>query len=176
MTERRPAAPASRAVLVAALLLTGLIAGLFYAYACSVMPGLARSDDRTFVEAMRGINIAIVNPVFMLTFLGAPLLTAVAALLSRGTRSLPWLVAGLACLLAMVVITGAANIPLNNALESAGDDHATARARFENAWVLWNLLRALVSTAGFGCLAAAMAGLAGQRHSSSPGAVVATRC
>ena len=34
-------------VLVAALVASGLIAGLFYAYACSVMPGLARGDDKT---------------------------------------------------------------------------------------------------------------------------------
>ena len=146
----------SGVVLVAALVAAGLIAGLFYAYACSVMPGLARGDDKTFVEAMRGINIAIVNPVFMLTFLGAPLLAGVAVFLNLGSRSLPWVIAGFVCLLAMVVITGVVNIPLNNALESGGDDYAAVRAAFETVWVRWNVLRALVSTAGFGCLVAAV--------------------
>lgn len=144
----------STVVLVAALVAAGLIAGLFYAYACSVMPGLARGDDRTFVEAMRGINVAIVNPVFMLTFLGAPLLAGVAVFLNPGPR--PWVIAGFACLLAMLVITGALNIPLNNALENGGDDYAAIRANFETAWVRWNVLRALASTAGFGCLVAAV--------------------
>jgi uncharacterized membrane protein len=146
----------SGVVLVAALVAAGLIAGLFYAYACSVLPGLARGDDKTFVEAMRGINIAIVNPVFMLTFLGAPLLAGVAVFLNLGSRSLPWVIAGFVFLLAMVVITGVVNIPLNNALESGGDDYAAVRARFETVWVRWNVLRALVSTAGFGCLVAAV--------------------
>ncbi|MEU0796449.1 anthrone oxygenase family protein [Amycolatopsis sp. NPDC005961] len=144
----------STVVLVAALVAAGLLAGLFYAYACSVMPGLARGDDKTFVEAMRGINVAIVNPVFMLTFLGAPLLAGVAIFLNPGPR--PWVIAGFACLVAVLVITGALNIPLNNALESGGDDFAAVRAHFEAAWVRWNVLRAVVSTAGFGCLVAAV--------------------
>ncbi|KDN18644.1 anthrone oxygenase family protein [Amycolatopsis rifamycinica] len=141
-------------VLVAAVVAAGLIAGLFYAYACSVMPGLARGDDKTFVEGMRGINIAIVNPVFLLTFLGAPLLAGVAVFLNPGPR--PWVIAGFGCLVAMLVITGVVSIPLNDALGRGGDDYAALRARFEATWVCWNVLRALVSTAGFGCLVAAV--------------------
>jgi uncharacterized membrane protein len=49
-------------VLGAALRAMGLIAGLFYAYACSVMPGLADADDRTVIDAMQQINEAIENP------------------------------------------------------------------------------------------------------------------
>jgi uncharacterized membrane protein len=144
----------SLVVLVAALVAAGLIAGLFYAYACSVLPGLARGDDKTFVEGMRGINVAIVNPVFMLTFLGAPVLAGVAVFLNPGPR--PWVLAGFGFLVVMVVITGVVHIPLNNALAADGEDYAALRARFETAWVRWNVLRALVSTAGFGCLAGAV--------------------
>jgi len=143
----------STVVLVAALVAAGLIAGLFYAYACSVMPGIGRGDDKTFVEAMRGINVAIVNPVFMLTFLGAPLLAGVAMFLNPGPR--PWVIAGFVFLAAMIVITGVVNIPLNNALDQ-GDDYAAVRAAFETVWVRWNVVRAGVSTAGFGCLVAAV--------------------
>ncbi|WP_410670151.1 DUF1772 domain-containing protein [Amycolatopsis sp. cmx-4-68] len=144
----------STVVLVAALVAAGLVAGLFYAYACSVLPGLGRGDDKTFVEAMRGINIAIVNPVFLLTFLGAPLLAGVAVFLNPGPR--PWVLAGFGFLVAMLVITAVVNIPLNNALDSGGEDYAALRASFETVWVRWNVLRALVSTAGFGCLVAAV--------------------
>jgi uncharacterized membrane protein len=144
----------STVVLVAALVAAGLVAGLFYAYACSVLPGLGRGDDRTFVEAMRGINVAIVNPVFLLTFLGAPVLAGVAVFLNPGPR--PWVIAGFGFLVAMLVITAVVNIPLNNALESGGDDYAALRAQFETVWVRWNVLRALASTAGFGCLVAAV--------------------
>jgi uncharacterized membrane protein len=144
----------STVVLVAALVAAGLVAGLFYAYACSVLPGLGRGDDRTFVEAMRGINIAIVNPVFLLTFLGAPVLAGVAVFLNPGPR--PWVLAGFGFLVAMLVITAVVNVPLNNALDSGGEDYAALRAQFETVWVRWNVLRALASTAGFGCLVAAV--------------------
>src|ERR671916_3351001 len=43
------------ATLVAATVAMGLLAGLFYSYACSVMPGLSRTDDRTFVSGMQQI-------------------------------------------------------------------------------------------------------------------------
>ena len=33
-------------------------------------------DDRTFVHTMQQVNLAIVNPVFLATFLGAPALAA----------------------------------------------------------------------------------------------------
>lgn len=146
----------SMVVLVAALITAGLIAGLFYAYACSVMPGLARGDDKTFVEGMRGINVAIVNPVFMLTFLGAPLLAVVTIFLHLGSPALPWVIAGAVFLVAMLVITGAVNIPMNNALDAGRTSYAELRAAFEASWVRWNVVRALVSTAGFGCLVGAV--------------------
>lgn len=55
----------------------------------------------------------------------------------------------------MVVITAAVNIPLNDALDKS-NDYAAVRARFEAVWVRWKAVRALVSTAGFGCLVAAV--------------------
>ena len=146
----------SMVVLVAALITAGLIAGLFYAYACSVMPGLARGDDKTFVEGMRGINVAIINPVFMLTFLGAPLLAVVAIFLNLGSPALPWVIAGAVFLVAMLVITGAVNVPMNNALMNGQTNYAELRAAFEASWVKWNIVRALAATAGFGCLVGAI--------------------
>ena len=40
---------------------TGLVAGLFFAYACSGMPGLGATDDRTLIGAMQSINRKILN-------------------------------------------------------------------------------------------------------------------
>lgn len=149
--------PMSTTVLIIATIAAGLVAGLFYAYACSVMPGLARGDDKTYVEAMRGINVAIINPVFMLSFLGAPVLAAVAGLMHLGSgATLWWIVAAFACLVAMLVVTGVVNIPLNNALDAGGDAYAEVRERFEASWVRWNVVRAVVSSAGFGCLVGAL--------------------
>ena len=148
------------AVLIAATLTTGLMAGLFYAYSVSVMPGLGRTDDRTVVGTMQQINVAIQNGWFLVAFLGALVLTAVAAGLQLGTdgRSvLPWTVAALVLYVVTLAITFRANIPLNNELDAAGApdriaDLAAVRERFEQAWVRWNIARTVTCTVAFGCL------------------------
>ena len=112
--------PVAAVLLVAALLANGLQAGTYYAWASGVMPGLARADDATFVATMRHVNVAIVNPVFLASFLGAPLLTAV-AVLAVDFDALAWTAAALVLALATVGITAAGNVPLNDALETDGD-------------------------------------------------------
>jgi uncharacterized membrane protein len=146
--------------LAAATLTTGLMAGLYYAYAYSVMPGLSHTDDRTFVSAMQQINVAILNAWFFVIFFGALGFTALAGVLHlhaewRGV--LPWIAAALVLYVASLVITIGFNVPLNNELAAAGDpDHITdlgaARERFEASWVRWNIARTVASTAAFGCL------------------------
>jgi hypothetical protein len=59
---RPPRHSSASIVLGLATLTTGLMAGVYYAYACSVMLGLARTSDRTFIDVMRQINVAIQNP------------------------------------------------------------------------------------------------------------------
>jgi uncharacterized membrane protein len=148
-------------VLVAATLAMGLAAGVFYIFSIAVMPGLNRSDDRTFVEAMQDINEVIVNPLFALSFGGALVLTGlatVAHLSGDGRPALPWIVAALVLYgVGVFVVTIAFNVPLNDELAAAGRpdriaDLAAVRERFETSWVRWNIVRALASTAAFGCL------------------------
>lgn len=146
--------------LVLSALATGLMAGLFAAFAYSVMPGLARSSDRTFVETMQNINKAILNPVFMLPFMGAIPLLGLAAVLAwrgHGRAALPWLVAALVLYLLAFMVTSGLNVPLNDQLAKAGSpdrvkDLAAVREDFERSWVAWNIVRALLHTAAFGCL------------------------
>ncbi|WP_091060238.1 DUF1772 domain-containing protein [Micromonospora humi] len=146
--------------LLAATVGAGLMAGLFAAFAYAVMPALRGADDRTFVDAMQRINVTIVNGLFLLIFLGTPVLAALSAALAwrgAGRPALPWIVVGLALYLVMFAVTAAVNVPLNDALAAAGaaDLHA-ARQRFEATWVTWNVVRAVASTAGFGALCAAL--------------------
>ena len=150
--------------LVVATITTGLIAGLFFTYANSVMPALRGADDRTFVDAMRRINVVILNPLFLSAFTGGLLASAaaaVASLLADDQASLPWAAAGVVLYAVMVGITQAVNVPLNVELHRAGavdaiaDVHAV-RHRFEATWNTWNLVRAVASVGAFGCLVAAL--------------------
>jgi len=144
-------------VIVLAVLANGLQAGTYYTWATGVMPGLARTDDRTFVNAMQQMNVAIVNPVFLASFLGAPVLAVLAVIVTDGDAR-PWAIGAAVGAVATVVITFAGNIPLNNALAAPGGDIAdigSARRAFESRWVQLNAVRALTSTAALGCLAGA---------------------
>lgn len=152
------------ATLVAATLAMGLIAGLLYSYACSVMLGLSRVDDRTFVNAMQRINVAILNGWFALSFVGAAVFTALAAVLhlgEDGRDALPWIGAAFVLYAAVLAITFTVNVPLNNELDAAGapdsiTDLGAVRERFEARWVRWNIARAVAATAALGCLSWAL--------------------
>lgn len=56
--------------LMAATVTTGLMAGVFGIYAVAIMPGLRGTDDRTFIGSFQAIDRAIVNPLFLATFMG----------------------------------------------------------------------------------------------------------
>jgi uncharacterized membrane protein len=149
----------------AATLVTGLITGVYYAYACSVMPGLARTDDRVFVDAMQQINDAIQNPVFFVSFLGAPVLSGAATVLARRSASrrvTRLTAAAFALSLVAIAVTAAVNVPLNDELARAGNpghiaDLAHVRDKFENPWIAWNIVRTIASTASLGGLVGALA-------------------
>lgn len=148
--------------LIAAILTSGLLAGLFYTFSCAVTPGLHRVDDHAFTTVFRAINVAIMNGWFLMTFIGAPLLTTVAAALhipDGYCPVLPWILAALACHVATLAVTGGISVPLNNRLDAAptatDTERAAARTQFEPRWNGWNLIRTLTSTAGFTALVAA---------------------
>ncbi|HWI73097.1 MAG TPA: anthrone oxygenase family protein [Baekduia sp.] len=142
----------------------GLLAGLFYGYSCSVMPGLHDASDQTVVDAMQNINRAIQNPVFFTTFLGAPALAAWAWRneCKRGSaRARRWIGAGVLLGGLCLLITGVFNIPLNDQLDQAGTPQhlahagqlAQVRDDFETPWVIWNVVRTVATVGAFGCLA-----------------------
>ena len=148
-------------VLIAATMTMGLMAGVFGIYGNAIMPGLRRTDDRTFVAAFQSIDRAIINPAFMATFFGALALSALAALLQLsgdGRPALPWIGAALVLYLFVFVVTIRVNVPRNNEIKAAGDveqmtDPQGVRERFDEArWVRWNHVRTSATTVAFGLL------------------------
>jgi uncharacterized membrane protein len=156
---------ARAASLLVATLTTGLMAGVFGLYANAIMPGLRRTDDRTFVGAFQAVDTAVINPLFLLTLFVAFAATGAAAILhlGRDERSvLPWCVAAFVLYGFVLVSTLAVNVPRNDAIKAAGpldriSDLAAVRNRFdERTWARWNLARAVTSTVSFGLLAWAL--------------------
>ncbi|MFC0533793.1 anthrone oxygenase family protein [Phytohabitans kaempferiae] len=148
-------------VLILATMTTGVMAGVFGLFANTIMPGLGRTDDRTFVGAFQQIDRAIINPLFMAFFFGALVLTGLAGALhlgAAGRRALPWIAVAFVLYLAVVVITIAVNVPRNDAIKAAGDlerigDLAQVRREFDEArWRAFNWVRVVLTTGSFALL------------------------
>jgi uncharacterized membrane protein len=161
-------------LLVASVVAVGLMAGFFYAYACSVMVGLERVDDRTFITTMQWINATVGNVAFAPAFFGALLLTIAAAGVAVPSRRSGWgwvlTAAGLSA--AAFLVTMTLNVPLNEQLAAAGhpeqiSDLAAVRAAFEGPWVRWNLLRTTFATGSLIALVIALLAYGRQNPASS---------
>ncbi|MDK0524680.1 anthrone oxygenase family protein [Streptomyces sp. ML-6] len=148
-------------LLMASVIAVGLMAGLFFAYDVSVMPGLARTDDRVYAEAMQNFNEVIdTSGLFVLVFLGALAVTVAVAVLEyrKGHRKVA-LWAGVAAGLYVValLVTFSVNIPLNNELAAIGNPvkagDLSVVDKFKGTWEATNIMRTLLCTAALGCLA-----------------------
>lgn len=105
--------------LLAAIILTGLSAGLFYAWTVSVIPGTRKVVDLTYLESMQSINRAILNPAFYLIFMGSPLALLFATVQQYQSGPKFWLLlaATLVYLFGTFAVTSFGNVPLNDALD-----------------------------------------------------------
>lgn len=137
---------------LAAILFGGLMAGLFYAFSVSVMPGLDSAPADAAIAAMAAINRVIQNPVFFATFFLTPViaLAAAAALWMVGQKAACWLMvlSAAAYLGGAFLPTVAVNVPLNNALDAVvlpktAAEAARAWQDYSPRWTWWNSLRAI---------------------------------
>lgn len=152
--------------LFAAVLASGLVAGLLFGWVVSVIPGLAAVDSPTYVRTMQNINREIYNPAFLGSFVGAPLLLVLGAIVhfvAGDSRRGAWLATAAATSLVGVLgVTAAGNIPLNDQLEAfdltTADESATdeQRRQYEGPWNRWHLVRTLAAIAAFGLAVVAM--------------------
>lgn len=139
-------------ILIATTTAAALMAGLFYAYSCSVVIGLGKLNDIEYLKAMQSINKEILNPVFFTAFLGIlPLLPLNTYLHSQQPNFLLLVMAMIIYLVGVFGVTVAGNIPLNNGLENfnilSADNEAiqAQRALFENKWNKLNHIRTICS-------------------------------
>lgn len=125
-------------VITAARTTNGLLAGVYFAFAVAIMPALHKLPDEVFVSVMNQINVVIVNPFFMIAFLGAPLTALLVLRWDHG----PVAIAAAGAAVLALVITAVCNIPLNNALADGG-----SRAAFETPWLIWHGVRTAAAIA-----------------------------
>ncbi len=141
-----------------AILTTGLVAGVFYAYSVSVDPGLAAQSDTSYVATMQEINQRIQNPLFFASFFGAVLFPLAALVVHLpNIRSGRFLLISLACLLYIgggFLLTAFVNVPMNDQLATIDPGAparvlSQAREAYEGPWNFWNGVRTVFSTLSF---------------------------
>ena len=133
-------------MLVVAAVVAGLQAGTYFTWATGVMPGLARVDDRTFVQRHAADEHRDREPGLHRDLPGRSRCSRGAASPLCGPHARPWAIAATVLAVGTLVITFAGNIPLNDALDAAGPvdaikDLAAVRADFESLWVRLNVAR-----------------------------------
>lgn len=85
---------------ILALLASGIVGGVFYAFSSFVMKALARMPSEEGIAAMQSINIVVINPSFLSAFMGTAVISLVLtglAIKGWGMPSAPWFLAGGRC-------------------------------------------------------------------------------
>ncbi|MEM7264039.1 MAG: DUF1772 domain-containing protein [Planctomycetota bacterium] len=143
-------------LLVAAFLCT-LVAGVVFAFAAVVMPGIRQLGDDDFLRAFQVIDQVIQKgqPFFMLVWVGSALALIGAAALGfgqlDGTGRGLLVTAVVVYLLGVQLPTAAINIPLNNRLQEMKiedlnpAEQAATRRGFEGRWNAANLARTVLA-------------------------------
>ncbi len=147
------------------IIATGLMSGLWYGWTASVIPGTRRVADTNYIDTMQNINRAIINPAFIIPFMGIPLLLGVAAFLQfrSGDTRRGWLLVSATAtyVIGVLGVTVGGNVPLNDALDAfdltGSNDQSIGSRRhsYETPWNRWHYLRTVANVGAFALTAAA---------------------
>ena len=154
-------------LLLGAAVGAGAVGGFLVAFSSLVMPALREVPAAEGVRAMQSFNRTAQGPVVFGLLIGTAVLSVALAVRTFGgggsTRTLV-LAGTVLFLVGVVVVTGAANVPMNEALAAQEADAPATAAYWTETylvrWTAWNTVRAL---AGLGASAAFVAALAGSR-------------
>ncbi|HTN16603.1 MAG TPA: DUF1772 domain-containing protein [Chitinophagaceae bacterium] len=145
-----------KGLLLTTALCTALMAGLFFAYSFSVVPGLGQLGDYEYLRAMQSINRAIQNPFFFIPFFTAVLLLPLSAYRMKDRTRKRLLQAAAACYtIGVMLVTIIGNVPLNNAIEAMELHNMSVlelkaqRFAFEPLWNRLNMVRTVCSSLAF---------------------------
>lgn len=139
------------------------IGGVFFAFSTFVMKALAQLLASGGTAAMQRINVVVLNPLFLGTFMGTAVLGvggAVHAILSwQAVRSPLLLAAALLYVLGSFAVTMARNVPMNDRLARLAPASPEAAAYwpvYVREWSRWNHVRTAASLASAACSVLAM--------------------
>jgi len=127
----------------------GVVTGLLFAFSNFVMRALATLPDDKGMFVMQRVNETILNPVFLVLFLGTPILCVMIvfqSVLQPGSPDSLFLLTGaLSYLIGPFGITVLFNVPLNNKLAEAELSVASeVWPVYQKQWQRWNHVRTCI--------------------------------
>jgi uncharacterized membrane protein len=142
----------------AAVVLSGLVAGVFMAFSDFVMKSLAAATPAAGIESMQIINRKVYGSVFLVLLLGmAPVSLGIAvyAIFAVSGPASGWLIAGGTIYVTGVfVVTIACNVPMNKRLDAMDLNVPGTEsywASYASSWTRWNHVRSATSAASAIC-------------------------
>ena len=142
------------ALVIAALIGSGVIGGVFFAFSSFIMKSLARLPSSEGIAAMQSINVVVLNRSFLGTFMGTAaisLLLIVLLVVQQGAEASPFLLSGAILYLGgTFLLTIAGNVPLNNRLAAASAPDENAAPLWEHyleRWTRFNTFRTIAAIA-----------------------------
>jgi uncharacterized membrane protein len=112
---------------------------------------------------MQSINRTIINPLFMLAFLGTALVSLVlgiASLFDLDETTARYALAGCVIyLIGVIGVTFAANVPRNNALDkldASAESSVSTWNSYRSQWTSWNHVRTIASLGATVCFILAL--------------------
>lgn len=150
----------------------GLIGGVFFAFSTFVMKALGALSAAQGIAAMKSINLAVLNPIFLGPFLG----TGVGCIILVISSAFAWhkpgaalaLVGSLFYLVGTLLVTMTCNVPRNDALaglDPVGADSTQFWSEYVRIWTAWNHVRTTAAIAASVLLMIAL-WLSALRHSA----------
>lgn len=143
-----------QASILVALIGSGLVAGIFFAFSTFIMRALIQVPSAQGIAAMQTINVTVLNPWFFTAFFGTGLACLPIAWMAWGSPSgrhqALLLTACALYLLGCILVTIAGNVPLNDRLAAVAADSVEAHnlwSHYLSRWTLWNHVRTAASLA-----------------------------
>jgi uncharacterized membrane protein len=148
---------------LAAVVGSGLVGGVFFAFSNFVMKALGRLRPSEGAAAMQSINITVITPTFMTALFGMGLVSLV--LIGWGLADLDepyagWLIAaGVIYVIGEIATTGAYHVPRNNALarvDPESEEGARVWSTYLVEWTRMNHVRTVSGLAACALFAVAL--------------------
>lgn len=146
-------------ILALAILLTGLMAGIFFTWSNAVKPGIGKLSDIEYLRALQSMNRVILNNAFKIIFLGAIIAVALVPVFyfNLYPKNIFWLFVFTLVIywIGVFGVTVSGNIPLNEILDKTNlesitsEEIKTLRKSVEVKWNNFNLIRCISSAITF---------------------------